>query len=129
MKRRPNFIALVFLAFFAFGVLCSTFAAPGQALASLGDCSQSAGPMSMVGCDHPTYLCGFDLASNVLSQGAVSSARSNDSVKNGLGLTSGVPVINPSTDLAHPRAREWTNISLIEPGKVSIRLFNSTLNL
>jgi hypothetical protein len=83
----------------------------------------------MVGCDHPTYLCGFDLASDVLSHGAVSSARSNDSVKNGLGLTIGVPVMNPSTDLAHSGAREWTNVSLTEPGKVSIRLFNSILNL
>ena len=128
MKRRPNFIALVLVAFFAFGVLCSTFAAPGQALASVGDCSQSAGPMSMAGCDHPTYLCGFDLASNLLSRGAVTSGGSNDSVKNGLGLAIGVPVINLS-DLAHAGAREWKKVSLAEPSKVSIRLFNSTLNL
>jgi len=83
----------------------------------------------MAGCDHPTYLCGFDLASNVLSHGAVSSARPNDSVKNALGLTIGAPVINLSTDLARPGAREWKKVSLTEPGKVSIRLFNSTLNL
>jgi hypothetical protein len=130
MKRRSkNVVAFVFAAFFAFGILCATLGAPGQALASVSGCSQMPGGMAMVGCEHPSYLCGFDPAINVLSYGAVRSAGSNDSFKDAPGLTIGAPSIDVPGDLAPPTAREWKNVSLAEPGKVSIRLFNSVLNL
>ena len=123
-----NFVTFVLAASFAFGILCSTFAAPGQALASVSGCSQAAGAMAMAGCEHPSYLCGFN-PSNVLSSGALSSARSSDSLKNALGLALGALLIDVSTDLASPAAREWKNVFPAEPGKVSVRLFNSVLNL
>lgn len=130
MKREPkNVIAILFAAFFAFGILCSTFAAPAQALASVSGCSQMPGAMAMAGCEHPSYLCGFDSAGNLLSHGALSSTRSHDSLKNALGLALGAPSIDVSMGLAPPGTREWKNVSLAEPGKVSVRLFNSVLNL
>jgi hypothetical protein len=130
MKRRSkNVVASVLAAFFAFGILCSTFTAPGQALASVSGCSQTPGAMAMAGCEHPSYVCGFDSASNLLSHGALSSGRSNDSLKNALSLALGAPSIDVSIDLVPLGAREWKNVSLAEPGKVSLRLFNSVLNL
>jgi hypothetical protein len=130
MKRRSkNIVAFVLAAFFVFGILCATIGSPGQALASVSGCSQMPGGMAMDGCEHPSYLCGFDSATNVLSHGALSSARSSDSFKNALGFALGSPSIDVSVGLAPPGAREWKNVSLAEPGKVSIRLFNSVLNL
>jgi hypothetical protein len=87
------------------------------------------GGMKMAGCERPSYLCGFDPATNVLSYGALSSARSSDSFKNAPGVALGAPSIDVSIGLAPPGAREWKNVSLAEPGKISIRLFNSVLNL
>ena len=130
MKRRSkNVVAYVLAAFFAFGILCSTLAAPGHALASVSGCSQTPGPMAMAGCDYPNYLCGFDPATNLFSRGALSPALSNDSLKNVLGLALGGPFIDASIDLASPGARERKNLSFAEPGKISIRLFKSILNL
>jgi hypothetical protein len=71
----------------------------------------------MVECEHPSYLCGFDSASNLLSRGAISSSRSNDSLKDALGLAVGAPSIDFPRELAPPGAREWKNVSLAEPGK------------
>ena len=130
MKRRhKNFIALVLAAFLACGILCSTFAAPGQVLASVTGCSQMPGGMAMAGCDHPNYLCGFNPASNLLSDGALASARSNESLKNALGLALGASAMDVSIEIAPSGARQCKNVSLAEPGKVSVRLLNSTLNL
>ena len=130
MKRRSkNVVAYVLAAFFAFGILCSTLAAPGHALASISGCSQTPGPMAMAGCDYPNYLCGFDPATNLLSRGALSPALSNDSLKNVLGLALGGPFIDASIDLVPPGARDRKNLSFAAPGKISIRLFNSILNL
>jgi hypothetical protein len=130
MKRRSkNVVVFVLAVFFAFGIMCATLGAPGQALASVSGCSQMPGGMTMAGCERPSYLCGFDPATSVLSYGVLSSAQSNDSFKNTLGLALAAPSIDISIGLAPPGAREWKNVSLAEPGKVSIRLFNSTLNL
>lgn len=128
MKRRTkNITACVLAAFLAFGIVCSTFSAPGRALASVTGCLQMGGGMAMVGCENPNYLCGSNPASNLLSNGAVASTRSNDSLKDVLAL--GASAIDVSTKLAPPGAREWKSISLAEPGKVSVRLLNSRLNL
>jgi hypothetical protein len=127
-RRRKHFVAFVLAAFFAFGVLCSTFTAPGQAFASVNGCAQTPGPMALAGCDNPSYLCGFDPASNLLSHGAFSSARSSDLLKNTLGLALGTASVHVPIDLGSPGAREW-HVSIAEPRKVSIHLFNSTLNL
>jgi hypothetical protein len=127
--RSRNVVALALLLFFASAIWCATLAAPGQALASVSGCSQMPGAMAMAGCAHPSYLCGFDSASNRLSQGALSSARSSDLLKNALGLALGTASVDVSIGLASPGAREWKNVSLAEQRKVSIRLFNSILNL
>src|SRR5918996_5522229 len=116
MKQRPkNIIAFVLAASFAFAILCATFAAPGQALASVSGCSQTAGAMEMAGCEHPSYLCGFNTGSNLLAAGAISSPRSNDSVKNALDLALGPPSIDVSIELASHGAKERENISRAEP--------------
>ena len=130
MKRRLTsltFIGLVVA--FAAGLLCSSMAAPSLALASVTGCSQMPGRMAMAGCERPSYLCGFDSANNLLSRGAIGSSRSNDSLKDALGLALATPAIDVSSALAPPGSRGGKNISLAEPGKVSVRLFNSVLNL
>jgi hypothetical protein len=127
-QRSKNVIVLVLAAFFAFGILCSTFAAPGQALASVNGCSQTPGGMEMTGCEHPNYLCGFD-PSSLLSQGALSSARPDDSVKNYLSVAVGEASIASSNSEASSIARERQSAFPAAAHKVSIRLFNSILNL
>ena len=127
--RTKNITAFVLAAFLAFGIFCSTFAAPGQALASVTGCSQMAGGMAMVGCGNPNYLCGFNPGSNLLSHGAVTSTRSHDSFTDALSLALGASAIDVSTKLAPPGAREWKSIFVAEPGKISVHLLNSILNL
>ena len=128
MKRgSSNLVAFGLVLFFALGVLCSTLAAPGQSVASVTGCSQSSGVMEMTGCKHPSYLCGFDPSSNLLSQGALSSARPNDLLKNTLSLVVGEVPLAVSNDGALSTGN--VNPSVITPHKVSIRLFNSILNL
>jgi hypothetical protein len=112
----------VLAAFFAFGILCSTFAAPGQSLASVTDCSQDSGGMAMTGCEHPTFLCGFDSSSNLAIPGISRLAFKNDLFV----AAGGTPVW-----LAHYGAH-WIGSKhdpLPARSKVSIHLFKSTLNL
>ena len=127
-QRSKNVIAFVLAASFAFGILCSTFAAPGQALASASGCSQTNGAMAMAGCELPSYLCGFD-PSSLLSQGALSSARPDDSLKNYLSVAVGEASIASSNSLVSSIARERQSAFPVAAHKVSIRLFNSILNL
>ena len=122
-----NLVSLVLAFFFGLAILCASLAAPGQTGASVSDCSQTTSAMAMAGCELPSYLCGS--ASNLFSPGALSSARSNDSLTNALGLALGATSIDVSSGLAPPGAREWKNVFPAESGKVSIHLFNSILNL
>jgi hypothetical protein len=85
--------------------------------------------MAMVGCEHPSYLCGVGPASNLLSHGALTTARSADSGKDALGLAVGASVIDISGETAPLGVKERNKVSQAEPGKVSIHLFNSILNL
>lgn len=123
--RSKNLIAFGLVLFFALGVLCSTLAAPSLSLASASECSHGSAPMKMTGCEHPSYLCGFD-PSNLLSQGAVSSARPNDLPKNALALAVGEAFIDASKERAPLIGKDSFPV---EPQKVSIRLSNSVLNL
>jgi hypothetical protein len=100
-------------------------AAPSQSLASMSGCSQTPAGMAMAECHHPSRLCDFDFSSTLLSSGAFGS---NDSLKNTLGVALSARFI-VSGDLAPPARREWKDVTIAEPGKVSVRLFNSVLNL
>lgn len=126
--RSKNLPAFVLVLLFAFGLLCSTVAAPGQSFASVQDCSHDGRPMAMVGCEHPGYLCGPGGSSNLLSHGAVSLAR-NDSLKNILGVAVGSGSIDLSTIRPPSLSRDSGESFPMGPPKVSIRLFNSILNL
>jgi len=127
MKRASKiFVIFAVVLFFTFGVSCAAHAAPGLALASLMDCSQSRGPMAMAGCDHP-YLCGFESSSNPLIRGAFSSTRYNDLSKNAHDLSIGEVPINA---IKPPIENYTEDIFLVHgPHKISTRLFNSILNL
>jgi uncharacterized protein (DUF4213/DUF364 family) len=118
---------LVFL--FASAVLCATLAAPGRSFASISGWSHVPSGTAMEGCDLPSYLGSSASSSDRLAQSLLGSARSNDSLKNALGLAFVSPVIGLSSDLTPPGMREWRNVTVAESGKVSIRLFNSVLNL
>ena len=127
--RSKNLTAFVLALLFAFGVLCSTLAAPGESLASASGCSQKSGAMEMVDCEYPGYFCGFDGSSNILSQGAVSSARFNDSLKNVLNVAVGEASLNASQVGVSSAGKEYPDAFPTGSPKVSIRLFNSILNL
>jgi hypothetical protein len=104
-------------------------AAPGQSIASVTGCIQTDGAMAMAGCKNPGYLCGFGSSSNLLSQGALSSARSHDLLKAALSLVVGeVPLPSPD-HWAILVDKGRLNPSVIGPHKVSIGLSNSVLNL
>lgn len=124
--RNLNFFGLVLV--FAGGVLCSTLAAPSQSLAAVTGCSQDSNAMAMAGCEYPSYLCGSGSPPNLFSHGALGSSRSND-LKNVLSLVVGETPLAASDNGALLREKERSNPSVIEPHKVSIRLFNAILNL
>ncbi len=127
--KRPSVVAYVLAVFFALGILCSTLAAPGRVLASVSPCSQTLGEMAMKGCEHPDYLWGFDPTSSLLSYGALSSARSSDSTKDILRLSLPAFALDVFMGLAPPGMRQRNNGPLAKAYKISIRLFNSRLNL
>jgi hypothetical protein len=127
--RSGNVVAFALIVFFASAIWCATVAAPGHALASVSGCSQTPGAMAMADCQRPIYLCGFDSANNLLSHSAFSSARSNDSLKHALSSPPGDSSMDVSIVPIPLGARKWRNVPLAEPGKVSLRLFNSVLNL
>jgi hypothetical protein len=128
--RSGNVVAFALIVFFVSAIWCATLAAPGQALAStISGCSQAPAGMAMADCQRPMYLCGFDSANNLLSHGVFSSARSNDSLKHALSSALGDSSIDVSIVPIPLGARKWKNIPPAEPGQVSVRLFNSVLNL
>ena len=130
MKRTAkSLVAFGLVLFFASAVLCATLAAPRQSLASMTGCSQENPAMEMAGCEHPSFLCDFNRASTLFSQGAFSSTRSNDSLKNTLGMAVG-EVCFDSTAYGGPFVgSEHTNAFPPGPRKVSIHLYNSVLTL
>ena len=128
-RGSKNLFAFALVVFFSLGVLCATLAAPGQSLASVTGCSQSNRAMEMTECEHPSYLCGFDASSDLFSQGALSSARPNELSKDGLAFAVGEASIDPSATGPFLAGKDCENGFPVKPHKVSIRLFNSTLNL
>jgi hypothetical protein len=127
MKHPPkSLVVFVFGAFLAFGILCSTMAAPRQVAASLSGCAGMAGEMALRGCEKPQYLCGFGSPRDFLTRGAL-NAPSEDSFKNALVLDLGALGVNVTAGQALPGAKE--NTFFVKTHKVSVRLFNSTLNL
>lgn len=131
MKRTAkNVVAFGLVLFFALGVLCATLATPGRSLATVTGCSQTDLPMKMADCEHPSYLCrGFDPSSRLLSQGALSSSPSNDSLKNTLGLTVGEACFDSSAHGGPLVGHEHTSAFPTGPRKVSIHLYNSVLTI
>jgi len=127
MKRiSESLAALVFVLFFASGILCASMAAPELSLASVAGCSQSSHKMEMAGCDHP-YLCGFDSSS--VSRGVLSSLRSNELSKSAADLAIGEALFDTTKEVV-PFGIYPEDVFLIHGlHKISIRLFNSILNL
>lgn len=128
-RARKNLISVALAFFFASAVLCATLAVPGQSLASVSGCSQDNLPMEMSDCEHPGYLCGFDSSSRLISEGAFSSTRSNDSLKTPLGMVVGEARFDSSAYGGPFVGHEHRNASPVAPHKVSIHLYNSVLNL
>ena len=127
MKRvSKNLVAFGLVLFFAFGVLCASMVAPGQSLASVTGCSQNSGGMAMNGCEYPIF-CGSSSSSNLRI--ALTPPRPDNLSKYVLSVV----LAEVSTDasgndplmLANGRAGGSPLTRL----KVSIRLFNSVLNL
>ena len=129
MRASKSLTAFGLVLFFALGVLCSTMAAPSQSLASVTDCSRSGGAMAMAGRESPSYLCGFGSSAHLLSQGALGSSRSDDLLKNAFSLIVGEAPSAAPNDGAVLLRQQRAIPFVIGPRKVSIRLFNSILNL
>lgn len=129
MKLPKNLISFAVVLFFISAVLCATLAAPGQSLASVSGCSQDNHAMEMGGCEHPSYLCSFNRSSHLVSEGSLTSARSNEFLKNILGVAVGEPVLDYSAYGGVLACNEHTNDSPIGLHKVPIHLYNSVLTL
>ncbi len=129
MKRADkNLVAFGLVVFFALGVFCYTLAAPSQSLASVTGCSQTSRTMAMTGCEFPNYLCGLE-PSSLNSKAALSSSRSNDLLKNAISLVIGEALVAAANDGALLLDKQRATATPFVPHKVSIRLFNSILNL
>jgi len=126
MKRvSKNLVAFGLVLFFAFGVLCASMAAPGQSLAAATGCSQISGGMAMNGCGYPNF-CESISPSNLHI--ALRSSCPDDLSKYVFSFVLAEVSTDASKDLlmlANGRARGSPHTSL----KVSVRLFNSVLNL
>jgi len=127
MKRRSkNVVAYALAALFAFGILCSTLAAPGHALASVTGCSENNGGMTMNGCEYPIF-CDSSSASNL--RVTLASPRPDNLSKYVLSVVLAEVSTDASSNdplmLANGRADDSPLTRL----KVSIHLFNSVLNL
>jgi hypothetical protein len=130
MKRASKNLVILVLGFsFISAGLCATLAAPGQSLASVSGCSQDAIPTEMTDCEHPRYLCGFDPSSTLLSQSALSSARSNDSLKNSFGVAIGAACFDSSAYSGPFVGNEHRTARSVGRQKISIHLYNSVLTL
>jgi hypothetical protein len=129
MKRvAKSLVVFGLVLFFTSAVLCATLAAPAQSLASVTGCSQTDLPMKVADCEHPSYLCGFDRSSNLVSESALSSARPNDSLKNALSVAVGEACFD--TAYSGPFiGSEHTIVFPVGPHKVPIYLYNSVLTL
>lgn len=121
-QRSKNVTAFMLAAFFAFGILCSTLSAPGRSLASVTGCSQDSGGMEMSGCEHPTFLCGFDSSSNLAIPGISRLAFKHD-----MSVAAGRTPVSLADYGVHWDRNEHDILSAWP--KVPIHLFKSTLNL
>ena len=130
MKRiAKSLVVSGLMLLFASAVLCATLAAPNQSLASISGCSQDNHAMEMAGCEHPSFLCDFNRSSTLFSQGALSSSRFNESVKNILGLVIGEALFDSTAYGGAFLGSEHTKAFPIGPHKVSIHLYNSVFIL
>ena len=85
--------------------------------------------MEMAGCEHPSYLCRFNRSSHLLSEGSLTWARSNDTVKNTLGVAVGEPCFDYSAYGGVLACNEHTNAFPTGLHKVPIHLYNSVLTI
>ena len=130
MKRLPkSLISFAVAFFFVAALLCATLAAPGQSFASVTGCSQDNHAMEMAGCEHPSYLCSFNRSSHLLSEGSLTWARSNESLKNILGVALGEAVLDYSAYGGVLACNEHTNAFPTGLHKVPIHLYNSVLTI
>jgi hypothetical protein len=130
MKQLPKvLISFAVSVFFVSAVLCATLAAPGQSFASVNGCSQDHPTMEMAGCEHPSYVCSFSRSSHFVSERSQSWPRSDDSLKNTLGVVFGEPVLNYSAYGGVSACNEHTNALASGRRKVSIHLYNSVFTL
>lgn len=124
---RKNLIASALVILFALGVLCASLSTPASALASqMPDCST---PGSVLDNPCQPLLCNLAGSHNLLSQGAIASARFYDPAKDGSFLLGEVvpPLAHNGTLLAVKQLRAIWSGYFSE--KVPVHLFNSVLTL
>lgn len=111
---------------FAVGLLCSTLAAPGRSLAAVTDCSQNNNDMAMNGCEDPNF-CGSSSPSNL--RAALTLSRIDDLSTHVLGVLVAEVLRDAGDGDALMPTRGGAGGPRLAPPKVSVRLFNSMLNL
>jgi len=127
MKRvSKNLVAFGLVLFFAFGVLCASMVAPGQSLASVTGCSQNSGGMAMNGCEYPIF-CGSSSSSNLRI--ALTPPRPDNLSKYVLSVVLAEVSTDASSNAPLMLANGRADGSPLTWLKVSLRLFNSVLNL
>jgi hypothetical protein len=121
-----HLFVFAFVLVFASAMWCASLAASGHTFNSVADCSRDGG-MQMTECQQ--FLCGFGSSSNLLSRGALSSARYNDLSKSAHDLSIGEVQADASkeADLIGKNSEDAFLVHGLH--KVSTRLLNSVLNL
>jgi len=136
VHRKVKIIALSLLLVFAFGGVCTTLAAPGQALGQreTGKESPCAGGWMWMDmdCDPPAVMCGSGLVSALSSNPALLSSFPNEGSKSPhYWIANGQPADFPPQILAISKNRRYLSGDLVvhPTQKTSIHLFNSVLTL
>ena len=121
-----HLFVFAFVLVFASALSCASLAAPGHSFSSVAGCPRDGG-MQMTECQQ--FLCGFGSSTNLLSRGALSSARYNDLTKSAHDLSIGEVPADASKE-ADLIGKNSDDAFLVQGfHKVSTRLLNSVLNL
>jgi hypothetical protein len=136
MRRKTKIVALVLLLLFAFSGVCTTLAAPAQAVLQ-GEagknslCARGGWMWIEMECDLPSAMCSFGLLSALSSSPALISSSPNGGLESlHFSIATGHATFPPATCLSSKSQSHLSGDLVANPEqKTSIHLFNSVLTL
>jgi hypothetical protein len=137
MRRKTKIVALVLLLLFAFSGVCTTLAAPAQAVlqgeaGKDSPCARGGWMWMEMECNRPSAMCSFGLVSALSSNPAlISSSPNGGSESLHFSIATGhLATFPPATCLSLKSQSHLSGDLVANPEqKTSIHLFNSVLTL